>query len=189
MTNISANELMTWGLKNLSRDDHETPYAVRHGKRPVKDFGKINGSREQAIDNQLHGSNYKKAFPCIFPWGRGGIDVIREVPVSFNEHIKWALQYFDRRFRIHETFPFVAFGIAQKRQALMSAKIQMKRKDSPLFVYQNRRSPKSTRTRRKTLTNDQSRDHRSEEKCDSYFQSCQRIRCLPSAITKSNMVH
>lgn len=44
-------------------------------------------------------------------------------------HVRWALQYFDRRFRKHETFPFVSFGIIQRREGLYSAKVQMRRKD------------------------------------------------------------
>jgi hypothetical protein len=48
-----------------------------------------------------------------------------EVPVSFREHVKWALQYHDRRFRRHKTFPFIAFGIEQHREALGSACVQM----------------------------------------------------------------
>ena len=49
-----------------------------------------------------------------FPYGFGGIEAEREVTVPFTEHIQWALQYHDRRFRKHETFPFVAFGIGQR---------------------------------------------------------------------------
>ena len=34
------------------------------------------------------------------------------------------MRYHDRCFQCHETFPFVVFGIMQRRQALMSARIQ-----------------------------------------------------------------
>jgi hypothetical protein len=47
--------------------------------------------------------------------------------VDLSEHVKWALRYHDRRFRTHETFPFYAFGILQRRQALHSARIQIQR--------------------------------------------------------------
>jgi hypothetical protein len=62
--------------------------------------------------------------------GTGGIEAVREVVVDFRDHIQWALKYFDRRFRRHETFSFVAFGIQQRRQALCSARIQMRQKIS-----------------------------------------------------------
>jgi hypothetical protein len=51
----------------------------------------------------------------------------RPVHVEFKDHVKWSLQYFDRRFRKHETFPFVLFGILQRREALGSARLQMNR--------------------------------------------------------------
>lgn len=48
--------------------------------------------------------------------------------MDFRDHIKWSLDYHDRRFGKHETYPFIAFGIAQRRQALYSARLQMRRK-------------------------------------------------------------
>jgi hypothetical protein len=36
------------------------------------------------------------------------------------------LRYHDRWFRRHDTFPFVSFGILQRRQALGSARLQMR---------------------------------------------------------------
>ena len=92
--------------------------------QPVRDFPDHQIGNE-ADPNQIN--FFEKAFPCLFPYGLGGIEADREVTVSFSEHIQWALQYHDRRFRKHETFPFVAFGIAQRRQALTSARIQMHR--------------------------------------------------------------
>jgi hypothetical protein len=123
-TKLTANELMSWGLVNLWNDGEEGAYAVRQGNKPVPDFGR-----------PLYGSNFdpnrdnyfEKAFPCLFPYGCGGIEADRVVEVGFSEHIRWALQYYDRRFRRHETFSFVAFGILQRRQALLSARLQMRR--------------------------------------------------------------
>jgi hypothetical protein len=54
---------------------------------------------------------------------------MQAVRVDFQEHIRWALEYFDHRFRRHETFPFVAFGIVQHREALGLARIQMRRQN------------------------------------------------------------
>jgi hypothetical protein len=70
---------------------------------------------------------FEKVFPCLYPYGYGGLESKRPVPIDFPEHIRWSLQYFDRRFRKHETFPFVTFGISQRRQVLSSARIQMQR--------------------------------------------------------------
>jgi hypothetical protein len=129
LTKMTANELMMWGLCNLWKEGKEGGYAVKHGQQPVSDFGSQANPPSEWDPSQLAAqSNYfEKAFPCLFPWGRGGIEAPRQVPVDFREHTQWALQYHDRRFRKHESFPFVAFGILQKRQTLNSARLQMRR--------------------------------------------------------------
>jgi hypothetical protein len=123
LTSLSASELMSWGLVNLWSEGGEGAYAVRHGRRPVGDFGRP--QRGEAFDPERD-NFFEKAFPCLFPYGRGGIEGDRVVGVSFSEHVRWALQYHDRRFRCHESFPFVSFGILQRRQALLSARLQMR---------------------------------------------------------------
>ena len=121
---------MSWGLLNTWRDGKEGGYAVRHGQRPVRDFGQIYGTRDEACQDAMHGSNFfEKAYPCLFPWGRGGVESIRKTPVHFQDHVKWALRYHDRRFRKHAYFPFLVFGMLQHRQVLMPAKLQMKKRD------------------------------------------------------------
>ena len=124
MSRLSANEMMMWALSNLWEKGQEGGYAVRHGRQPVRDFPDHHIGNE-ADPNQTN--FFEKAFPCLFPYGFGGIEAEREVTVPLTEHIRWALQYHDRRFHKHETFPFVAFGIGQRRQALTSARIQMRR--------------------------------------------------------------
>ncbi|KAF8195697.1 hypothetical protein K438DRAFT_1968205 [Mycena galopus ATCC 62051] len=127
LSKLSANEMMAWGLMNLWKEDKEGGYAVRHGRIPVNDFGQSQNP-EEALDPDRP-NFFEKAFPCLFPYGRGGLEADRPVKLGFGDHIKWLLQYHDRRFRRHETFPFVVFGILQRRQALMSARIQMRRKN------------------------------------------------------------
>ncbi len=132
LTKMTANEMMLWGLQNLWRDSGEGGYSVRHGTQPVSDFGRPRESR--ADEGPVNGgvsyqrNFFERAFPCLFPYGRGGIEGEQPVRVDFREHAQWALQYFDRRFRTHETFPFVVFGIQQRRQAIGSARVQMRRK-------------------------------------------------------------
>ncbi|KAG2103162.1 hypothetical protein BD769DRAFT_1630898 [Suillus cothurnatus] len=62
------------------------------------------------------------AYPILFPYGI-------EKKIGFDEHVQWALQYYDHRFCIHHSFPFIAFSIAQKREALQSVRIQMQQQD------------------------------------------------------------
>lgn len=71
---------------------------------------------------------FERAFPCIFPYGEGGIEGNQEVALQFSDHIRWVLRYHDRRFRKHETFPFIAFGIQQRREVLLSARLQMEKR-------------------------------------------------------------
>lgn len=65
------------------------------------------------------------AYPGLFPYGVGGIEADRPQIVTFVQHVKWALQYYDRQFRTHHSFPFVVFGILQRRDILRSARLQM----------------------------------------------------------------
>ena len=128
LTTLSSAELMGRGLYNLGVDDQERPYGVRHGRRPVSDFPTRTRSKEDHEKIEILSPHlFERAFLCLFPFGEGGIESPRPIPLSFTEHVRWCLRYHDRRFRIHETFPFVAFGIEQKRSALGSARIQMKR--------------------------------------------------------------
>ncbi|OCH87122.1 hypothetical protein OBBRIDRAFT_837649 [Obba rivulosa] len=126
---LSANELMIWGLANLWQQGQEGGYSVRHSRRPVNDFGRPKPSSEQSEIDSTEENFFKKVFPCLFPYGCGGIEATRPVPVEFREHIKWTLRYYDGHFRKHETYAFAAFGISQRRQALASARVQMKRKN------------------------------------------------------------
>ena len=125
LSKLTANELMAWGMANLWKEGVEGAYAVRHGRQAVSDFGRPRSGEEV---NPNRDNFFEKAFPCLFPYGVGGIEADREVGVGFLEHIRWCLQYNDRRFRRHETFAFVAFGIHQRRQALLSARLQMRRR-------------------------------------------------------------
>jgi len=126
MNLLSLNELMKYALTNMEDKSElkEGGYAVRHSLMPVSDFG--SGQRGECNPNL---NPLAAAYPVLFPYGIGGIEASREKKIGFNEHIRWALQYYDRRFRIHHSFPFVAFSIEQKREALQSARIQMRRKD------------------------------------------------------------
>jgi hypothetical protein len=125
LTKLSASELMVWGMNNLWGEGKEGVYAVKHGALAINTFGVSRSGKYPApVDNY-----WEKAFPVVFPYGEGGFEGRQQSPVSLAEHARWALQYHDRRFRRHPTFSFVLFGILQRRQALLSAKLQMHRAD------------------------------------------------------------
>ena len=124
LTKVPAGDLMAWGLANLSGNEDEKSYAVRHGSQPVCDFGR---PRTGEVHDPHRDNFFEKAYPCLFPYGRGGMEADQPINLDLSEHVRWALQYHDRRFRRHVTFPFVAFGILQRREGLASARVQMRR--------------------------------------------------------------
>ena len=60
---------------------------------------------------------------------------IQRTPASFWEHAQWYMNYHDRRFRTHKTFPLIAFTIQQKREALLSAKMRVQHKDAHILQH------------------------------------------------------
>jgi hypothetical protein len=126
ISKVSASELMAWGLKNLGQKGHEGGYAVRYGC-PVNTFGQAPVGAPPLDPNRPN--FWEKAFPVLYPYGVGGIECDRLVVILLIEHVRWALAYHDKRFRVYPTFLFVAFSIFQRRQALASARVQMKRRD------------------------------------------------------------
>lgn len=114
-------------LDNLiNKPDSEGGYAVKSTGQPATEFDKAYkscGDAERAF------SILACAYPKLFPYGLGDFTATRRNNVSFVSHIRWTIQYYDRRFSTHHSFPFVAFGILQKMQALGSARVQMNRSD------------------------------------------------------------
>lgn len=120
VSQLSSNELLLLALANLGCEDAEREggYAVRHGRIPVFDLP-IPINRFDAL---------AAVFPVLWPYVEGQWNVTgRRRKLSFTVYVRWALQYHDRRFRTHHSFPFLAFGIEQKLKALASAKLQMHR--------------------------------------------------------------
>ena len=122
LSRVSTSELMNYALTNLFDVSKEGGYAVRHSMRPIDDFGE--NARQTGNMNPL-----AAAFPILFPYGFGGIEAERQTKVNLRDHARWALQYYDCRFATHHSFPFVAFALIQKREAMRSARLQMRRKD------------------------------------------------------------
>lgn len=112
------------GLINLWDHGREGPYAIRHSQMPASDFP----MRTQ--DGELMDTNFwEKTYPVLFPYGAGGPERRRRVHLSLTEHVQWLLQQHDFRFRRHDTFAFLVCSILQRRQCLLSAKLQMKHSD------------------------------------------------------------
>lgn len=130
LTEVTGKDLMDWGLANMRNGSaQEGPYAIRHSRQPVSDFPPRPPRDDEPGVPIAPANFFEKAFPCLFPYGCGGLEAERPVSLSLTEHARWALQFHDRRFRKHETFPFLVFGIMQRRQALTAARLQMNRRD------------------------------------------------------------
>jgi len=114
---LSANEVLLYALANADDDryGHEGGYAVIHSAQPVPDLPGASKSFDALA----------AAYPALWPYGRGLYHAERPQKLSFQEYIRWTLQYHDKRFCIHHSFPFVSFSIEQKQSALLSARIHM----------------------------------------------------------------
>ncbi|KAG2125704.1 uncharacterized protein EDB93DRAFT_1110038 [Suillus bovinus] len=93
MNSLSLNELMKYALTNMEDKSElkEGGYAVRHSLMPVSDFS--SGQHGECNPNL---NPLAAAYPVLFPYDIGGIEASREKKIGFNEHIQWALQYYDR---------------------------------------------------------------------------------------------
>jgi len=121
-TEVSSTDLASQALCNLSAPEDEQ-YAVRHAQFPACDFPPhLNDHDEMASECNI----WEEMFPILFPFGEGGLERCRAVPLSLVDHVRWVLQYHDRQFRIHPTFAFMAFSILQRQQALTSAALQIR---------------------------------------------------------------
>ena len=113
---------MSFALANLSDPLKEGGYVVRHSRHALDDFG-------ETVAHAGGRNPLAAAFPVLFPYGVGSIEASRTIKVGVKAHTQWALQYHDQWFATHHSFAFVLFGILQKRAAMRSVQLQMKRKD------------------------------------------------------------
>ena len=113
---MSTNEVLFYALANAddNRYGHEGGYAVIHGGQAVPDLP----GASQSFDALA------AAYLTLWPYGCGLYHNDRSPKLSFHEYIRWTLEYYDKCFRTHHSFPFVAFSIQQKQSALLSAKLQ-----------------------------------------------------------------
>jgi Helitron helicase-like domain at N-terminus len=68
-------------------------------------------------------------FPELMPYAKGGASLDRPLPVSYEAHADWAMQYEDGRFAKHLQYMFQVFGVIQKRQVASSASLQISQRD------------------------------------------------------------
>ncbi|KAF7301576.1 ATP-dependent DNA helicase [Mycena indigotica] len=123
--------LQTHGVLDIGGDnipdDTLFSHAVENAKHLSTNTLASTKNHERFDGGATNPNHLLGAFPMLFPYGYGGFEVDRERKVTYEEHVKWALQYHDLRFRKHTSFAFQAFGVLLKRQVCRSAKLQMDR--------------------------------------------------------------
>lgn len=127
--NISDSELLAQALKNTAQDIARNENAqVKHGSQPVNEYARVNPETCQRWEGAEDDPNHLlAAFPVLFPYGYGGFEVDRKTNVSYPEHVRWALQYSDNRFRHDLQFIFQVFGVILKRKIARAAVVQIER--------------------------------------------------------------
>ena len=80
LNNVSTNELMFYALANLEGVEDDGGYAVGHGSQPVKNFGQLRHG--EPADHECQ-NPLTAAFPCLWPYGEGGIEADRPQKLSF----------------------------------------------------------------------------------------------------------
>lgn len=117
---------MAHALANISDNERMKAFAVKRGSHFVNEYARKDEQTEEFIDGGTSNPNHLYgAFPKLFPYGEGGFEVARPRKVPYETHVKWALEYQDRRFRKDLHFIFQVFGVLQKRKVCSSAKLQI----------------------------------------------------------------
>ena len=82
--------------------------------------------------NEYEIDHVYKAFPKVFPFGKGGFsDPGRSKKLSWEMQMKWMLEQSHGRFAEHEVFMFIVFNIIQRRKICLGAKLTTSRSNLP----------------------------------------------------------
>lgn len=128
-SDISDNQLLALAMAKISECDLKTGQAVKRSSDFVNEYPRRDDEGAETVGDEDNPNIWLASFPTLFPYGEGGIEVSRRRRVTMGAHVKWALQYEDKRFRNHLQFMFQAFGVLQKRQVASSTGLQISRKD------------------------------------------------------------
>lgn len=122
---VGDNEVLAHALMNMSQKDKEAAWAVRRSSSFVNEYPRVDASGRKMARSPENPNHLLGSFPCLFPYGEGGLKVERKKSVSYDAHVRWCLRYEDRRFRHDLHFIFQAFGVSQKRQVCAAAVLQI----------------------------------------------------------------
>jgi hypothetical protein len=115
-SDVPDNDLLAHALANSTEDTH-TELGIRRSSAFVNEYAREDKETGRRTDGGPSDADHLLGcFPVLFPYGQGGFEVDRMVPIPYEKQSQWALQYADRRFRKDLHFMFQVFGVIQKRQ-------------------------------------------------------------------------
>jgi hypothetical protein len=123
---VPDSELMAHALSNVG-SVVQKDFLIRKGSAFINKYPQRDEHKQRFDGGPENPNHMLGAFPVLFPYGKGGIEVDREDDVGYKTHVRWALEYAEPRFRKDFYFIFQAFRVVQKRQVCRSAGVQMKR--------------------------------------------------------------
>ena len=125
---VTDTELMAHALTNCSQVIQEEDYMIRRGSAFVNEYARVDLTTGLRNDGGPGDANHLLGtFLTLFSFGLGGFEIEHRVNVPYEGHVRWALQYEDKRFRKDPHFPFQVFGVCQKRQVCRASILQMKK--------------------------------------------------------------
>jgi hypothetical protein len=124
---VSDSTLLVHTLSNTCEEECSKAYAVRCSGTFVNEYARRNKDNELTDGGPENPNHLYSAFPCLFPYAKGGFEVSRPHAITYEDHTRWAIQYVDGQFRRDHYFIFQVFGVLQKRQVCMSAMLRMRR--------------------------------------------------------------
>lgn len=128
VSDLDERHILAQAFANATFSTEET-YAVRRGGTFVCEYARRDNQGQLTVGEPEDPNHLLGAFPWLFPYAMGGFEVDRPVQLSYEAQAKWALRFFDRRFRLDLLFMFQVFGVIQKRQVCRSAVMQIHKKD------------------------------------------------------------
>nr|GAT44847.1 predicted protein [Mycena chlorophos] len=123
--NIPETTLFAHAVENSIPETYAADYGIRKGRAFVSEYARTDENRERFDGGPSDPNHLLGAFPILFPYGYGGFEVDRDIKVTYESHVQWALQYADKRFRKHSQFLFQTFGVLWKRQVCRSTSLHM----------------------------------------------------------------
>jgi len=128
-TDLDERDALSSALANVSEADQRKSFAVKRGNEFVNEYARTSLEGERTDGGPSNPNHLLGAFPTLYCYGKGGIEVNRPIAVSYGDHVRRDLQYWDKRFRKDLHYVFQVFGVLQKRQVCNSAGIQIKKSD------------------------------------------------------------